>query len=560
MRNPHDRWLAAGVAGSFAAALIIGWTFHVTRVRAASMHRLPKEVREVLAAVPLQPERTLALEHEWMAEFEPELLVAPAGPMPCASAAAELVAPADRAVAHDAFFATTGDRQARIERLASIAEVRPQLALVTLMLATELISAERFDEAERVALRVVRRSPNDLRNIATSDVSIALHLYHATGVAQLSRSTQPPSAGSLRMALAAADVLRRRRVLGRRRGDSVARDVVVPRLGCSTSPEGLSVDDLRNNLIVAYMRGANPGETHRSPQWPDVPSTALQRLVHIHGGAGTLVRDPQLAALSEVERAVAEGVPDDARLAVNAVQVIDWWTAPGRCDPKRCTAALRAELDDLRHALLERALARRNVTPAQQAAFARSMARLLTDSALPGNRLAGAAIAEWLPPAQAAKFTQLLASRRGRVDYPQWIAGSWSPFRPAPHEGTGPYADRWLAAAAWDYARAASAAVRRLPPEEQGRALIALRRLAGKQGIPPELERLEFELPFATKLVVRRSASARVWLTEAIFLAAGTWLAMVWVLVQMWERRVAKTSLYNVELEQLRRRDQRRRP
>ncbi len=41
------------------------------------------------------------------------------------------------------------------------------------------------------------------------------------------------------------------------------------------------------------------------------------------------------------------------------------------------------------------------------------------------------------------------------------------------------------------------------------------------------------------------------WASLAVLLAAAIWIAVVWILVDVWERRMLKTSLYNVELDQI---------
>ena len=61
---------------------------------------------------------------------------------------------------------------------------------------------------------------------------------------------------------------------------------------------------------------------------------------------------------------------------------------------------------------------------------------------------------------------------------------------------------------------------------------------------------------YARQLVVRHvhhlDESFSLWLAAlAILIAGAFWLAIVWILIQVWEKRMLKTSLYNAELDQL---------
>ena len=56
---------------------------------------------------------------------------------------------------------------------------------------------------------------------------------------------------------------------------------------------------------------------------------------------------------------------------------------------------------------------------------------------------------------------------------------------------------------------------------------------------------------YIRQTVLDSNTSSLWWAVLAVLVAVAMWLVTVWILIQIWEKRMLKTSLYNVELDQL---------
>lgn len=558
IRNPHDRWLWLSVAVASVLALVAGWWFYLGATGSRAMGSLSAAARTELAAVRVEPVRAVALEREWVANgFDPVLLVAPAGPMPC-EGAAELLPPPQQAAARAAFREIrTGDRDTRIRRLTAASASSPDNPLIALMLGTSLLQASRYEEAEEVLKRALPEEP-ELPRPDRSDFELSLraHLHHALGVARLNNPGRQPSWTSLEAAAKAAKRISGRGLIG---GRESLNPRIVP-VGCSPADQesALAFADLLNNFIVAYMRGSyrHPDRSELGAPLPKTSGAALQRLFvaqYEKEQSSGWSHESQLFALMMVA-GIEQGLPADARLAINAVQVIDWWTTAERCP--ECSAELHEELRDIRGGLLRKALARRNVEAAQREAFARTVTRMLADGSFDRSKVAEdvSAINWWLPPDQREILDSLLVAGAARAEFLQWALATPG-SSPPPRDRFGRYSQRWQSAVANDFAVAAAPLVARWPAADQRRVLVAFRRLTGDGGIPPELESLERNLPWIDRVRISACASHSFRMLLAVVFAVVLWLVLVWGLVQAWERRMMRTSLYNVEIEHYVRRD-----
>lgn len=549
-RMPDDRWVQLALLGAIVIAVLTGYGFYRYEVRARSIATLGEGAREELAALEVPARATAELERTWVADgFTTGYFVAPVGPMPCSAEAAM-----------------------EDEDLAALHDARPGDLLIALALATRRIGNGRFAEAEQVTTRALDRTADDERiiiaaraagstlDLSDASVSTVIHLHHALGVARLSQSATDPPWKSLKNVIGSVKAMSRRRLLpgATTRGQAAASRLLIDAPGCS-GKASLSSYDLFNNLIVAYMRGKFAGASgEREKEFSRAPKnypSALHRLLVAQvarARAGDWKDEAQLWALSNVEQVIDWRYPDDARLAVNAVEVIDWWMAPERCPADLCTPELQNGMQPIRNALIEQALRRRNVSEEQRAEFAKAAVRLLATSSIDRTRVRdeAASLKEWLAPKEARVLDDLLNADAARAALPRYTFAPEADAE-APQAKLGPRADRWYAAARTDLARAATEWAKGRPPAEQRHALIAIRQFLGDAEAPEELTQLENLRPFSDRMRLRLTAAKWFWATLAVLLAALLWLILVWIIAHVRERRLLRISLYNVEYDHL---------
>jgi hypothetical protein len=582
LHYPDRSWFRAALAGTVIVAALLAWWFFSRQVSKRSVEgALTDGAREELAALSVPAVKTAEVERGWVAEgFSSEYLVAPVGPMPCA-AVADAVPPRDQAVVREAIAASAqADPEVRIEQLAAISDSAPGNLLVVQMLGTTLAESGRYPEAERVLTQGLERSgkdeeiiraaragaPLDLDDLAVSTV---IHVHHALGVTRLSQSSAEPPWISLKNVIGSVKPLSRRRLLGTTRGQPAWSRLLIAAPGCSptgAARPSLSSYDLFNNLIVGYMRGKFTGTNRDRDREFARPTKnypgAIHRLLLVQvdrARANGWQNEAQLWALSNVEQIIDWRMPDDARLAFNSVQVIDWWTSGDRCPAEACTPELLGEVQKVRDQLIEQMFRRRNVAEEQRGAFARGAVRVLASSSLERARVADAANAlrEWLPPAERRTLDDLIAADAARHALPRWLFApkaeddaEATPAEP-PHAKLGSRADRWHHAAMTDVAAVCAKWAAQRPPAEQRAALIAIRQLLGPAEAPPELVQLEQQRSFFDRMRLRLVASKTVWAMLALVLGAFVWLVLLWIVVHIREALLLRVSLYNVEHEYL---------
>jgi hypothetical protein len=572
-RRPDERWVWPAVAAATLLAIAAGAIVYVTSTRNRSFAALGETPREQLAAVDVPPVAIAEVEREWVADgFEPQYLVAPVGPQPC-PAAADLAAPQERDALRQAFAILQGDGD-RAEELAVLTDAQPASLLLALMHATELVRAERFIEAERVITQAFDRTATDEEIIRTAKqrgsridlddhgFSTVIHLHHALGYARLQSAADPPWK-SLKNVIGSVEQLSRQRLLGgATRGGGAASRLPIAAPGCPPGGESLSSYDLFNNLIVGYVRargkytdsaGNRQREFGREPRTYPRPLRLLLLAQHPREKANGWQNEAELWALSNAERVVDIRHPDDARLAFNTIQLIDWWTASERCPNDVCTEELRTQLRAERDLLLERALRRRNVTEGQRAVFAAGAVRMLVHSNLDRTKLEGdlQQLRGWLPAQKAATLDDLLESGRARAAMAKWLV---DPEENAeePYAKLGRRAERWREAAVRDFASAAATWAASRPPAERRQVLIAIRQLLGGGDAPPAVTALEQQFSAMQRLRIRLSGWKAWWALVAFALALALWLLLMWIIAQVREALSLRVSFYNVELEHLR--------
>ena len=577
-RMPTRGWFAASLLGIVVLSALLAWLFYSHQVAKRSIDRaLSEGAREELSALVVPAHKTAELERSWTAEgFTSETLVAPVGPMPCEGVIA-LVPPAEQAAVREAITASAqADADVRIAQLAAVSDSAPANLLVAQMLGTALADAGRYPEAERVLTQGLERTTQDEAIIRAARVSTTLdlddvavstviHVHHALGVTRLSQSAAEPPWISLKNVIGSVKPLSRRRLLGTTRGQPAWSRLLIAAPGCTpvAGKPSLSSYDLFNNLIVGYMRGKFTGDRvsrereFARPQ-KNYPGP-LHRLLLAQlerARANNWSNEAQLWALSNVEQVLDWRMPDDARLAYNSVQVIDWWTNAERCPADVCTPELLAGVRGLRDELIEQALRRRNVSAEQQGAFARGIVGMLATSTVRRANVADAAtqIREWLPASQRRTLDDLLAADTARAALPHYLFTPKSEDETAeepPQAKLGPRADRWYAAALTDVAAAAAKWASARPPREQHTAIVAIRQLLGTAEAPPELVELEQKQPASDRLRMRLAASKTWWAAISILLGALIAFVLLWILVHVRESRLLRISLYNVEHEYL---------
>lgn len=579
-RPPDRLWFNASFAAITLAAVLSGAWFYVRRVRATGIESLGDAARGELASLSVPAHATAAVEQRWVADegFRAEMLVAPVGPQPC-PAVAEAAPAHERAAVREGLQAlSVADEDVRIEQLAAVNDTSRGNLLVAMMLGTQLVQAGRHSEAERVITQAFDSTGADEQIINAARVNASLdlddigvstvvHLHHALGVARLSQSSSEPPWKSLKNVIGSVKPLARRRLLGTTRNQPVWSRLIIAAPGCAANGPGgvsLSTYDLYNNLILGYMRGkfvADDGQ--RSKEFARPAATypsALRKLLLgqiERARASGWQNEAQLWALSNTEQIINERMPDDARLALSSILVIDWWTARDHCPPDLCNEDLLGDIRATRDELIEHAFRRRNVAQDQRASFAKSMVGLLASSTLDRSRVKDAAISmrEWLPPRERQTLDDLVTADTARTALPKWVYAprgetGEEPAEP-PQAKLGPRAERWYAAALTDLAAAATKWAAGRPPAQQRHALIAIRQLLGTAEAPKELLDLERQRSWYDRMLMRIMAAKSFWAVVAVLVAALVWLVLLWILVHAREAWLLRKSLYNVELEHL---------
>jgi hypothetical protein len=194
--------------------------------------------------------------------------------------------------------------------------------------------------------------------------------------------------------------------------------------------------------------------------------------------------------------------------------------------------------------LVERAIRARNVAPRQRGAFARDVTRLLPSASVAPALVESAtgALRSWLPTSEAEVLDMLHVATVMRRELPQWIIEG--------HPEPATSRDETLEEAAmYDYVASALQTVESLPAAEKRRAIRFLQSLDTGGEMPPALDALMRQSSGKDRVSINLTTSRWSLAVQSIAIAAVLWLAMVWLLVQIWEWRMLRTSLYNVELD-----------
>ena len=548
-RDPERAWFLPAILAAALVAIASGYGCYRYSVRQHSMAALSDSARGELAGLTVTPRATAKIERSWISNAKDEYLIASNVPMPCAGPADAIAASQDP------------DPVARTERLEAIADAAPDNMIVALIHGTQLIEAGDYARAEQVLARTLdstdmdesiinaAKSPTSTLDLSDPELSTVIHLHHALAVAQLSRGSANLSWKSLKNVIGSVKPLSSRRIPGTTRNQPTWSMLPVPAPGCSSSPDSLSTYDLYNNLIVGYMKGNFTGkEKEREKEFfrPGASTplrTALNAQVQRTREANWQ-NESQLWALSNVEQVIdwrLPAVPDDARLAFNSVQVIDWWTkGEGKGIP------------ELRDKLIEQMFRRRNVAADQRNAFARGALRMLASSGVNRTNIANdaAQVREWLSPQDALALDDFLAADAARSAMPKWLVTP-EKDQERPEAKLGPRGEAWYSAALTDYAAAASQWAASRPVEEQRRAIVAIWQLLGRAAAPPELIALEKNHGWRSRAWMHLSSWKGFWMFVSALVAALVWLVLAWTLAHVRERRLLRTSLYNVEYEML---------
>lgn len=566
-KNPERVWFAPAVLAAALVALACGYGCYSRQVRQHGIAALSESAREELASLAVPARATAKLERAWLSEgaASNEYLIASNVPMPCEGVSS------DPAVVEAFAASREPDPALRTERLEAIADEAPDNMLVALIHGTQLIGTGEYARAEQILARTLNRTNDDERIIESAKaqgstldlddhrVSTVIHLHHALGVARLARASGTPPWVSLKNVIGSVKTLSRRRIAGATRDQAVWSRLPIVAPGCTgITDTTLSTYDLYNNLIVAYMKGNFAGaELEREKEFSRPrtseasPLRALLNAEVKKTAEAEWRNESQLWALSNVEQVIdwrLPAVPDDARLAFNSVQVIDFWTK-----------GEERGLGLLRDRLIEQMFRRRNVAPDQRSAFAKGALRMLATSNIDRASIANdaALVREWLQPQDARALDDFLAADAARNALPRWLVAREEDQEP-PHAKLGPRAEAWYAAALTDYAAAAARWAAGRPAAEQGDAIVAIRRMLASSAAPAELVALENGRGWRERLWLRLAATSWFWAAMAALLAVVVWFVLVWILVHIRERRLLHTSLYNVEYEMLSRGDPRK--
>lgn len=564
-RNPERVWFIPAVIAAALAALGVGYGCYSQAMRRGSITSFGDTAREELAALRMPARETTAVERTWVTEAPNEYLVSTPLPMPCPGVIG-IVSPAERSAVAQALEASNdSDLGARIERLELIRDGAPDNLLVVLMLGTQLIEAGELARAERLiadALKATGKDeqlitaaryghPLDLRN---AEVSTLIHLQHACVVAGLLRLPANPSCVvQLRNVIGSVIPLSDRRLPGATRRQPTWSRLAIPAPGCTVDAQTLSTIDLYNNLVVAYMNDKLPvGEPWRTKELikrleGDDRRTPLREFLktQVKRASDTnWANETQLGALSNVATVLDWVHPDvsrDARFDYNAVLVLDRWTG-----------GEQEGIAELRDKLIEQALRSRNVSQAQQAPFARGILRMLATSNVDRTRVANdaAIVKGWLGAEDARSLDDLLTADNARAALPKWLVAREEDQEP-PHAKLGVRAPRWYAAAISDFAAAAAQWAAPRSVDDQRHIIVALHQLLGSAKSPPELVALEKPRKPYERLWLQLSATRWFSAVKGAAVALLVWLALLWILVHYRERRLLRTSFYNIEYELL---------
>jgi hypothetical protein len=573
--HPESRWFFPAVALTTLGCIILFAITYRAATRARSFAAMGESARQELAQVKIAPHATAAEESTWVASgFATGYLMAPVGPLPC-RACLDGLPPNDRDAARQALDAVEagGDGEAAITTIAAINDSHPGNLLVADILATLLVRAERFPEADQVISKAFDSTSSDEQIIAAAkqtysrldldDVqfSTIIHLHHALGIARLSQAGSEPPWKALKNVIGSVRELSRKRLLGTTKGQATASKLLIAAPGCPRGTNSLSSYDLYNNLIVGYVRRPDYKDTDAdrrheflrpSKTYPGAVNQLLAAQVERAKSNGWK-NESNLWALSNAEQVLDWRRPDDARLNVNMVQLLDWWKNDERCNGI-CTPELLARLQTVEDDLIAAAVRRHNVTADQQREFASAVTRLLAESHTDRAALANdiATIRGWLPADQAHAADDLLNAERTRAALPQFIVDP-QPDTELPVEKLGHRADRWYAAALSDFTAAAAKWASGRSPSEKRQVIVASRQLLGATAAPPELAELEAQLPWTQRMAVRLTASKTWWAAASLLFAAAVWFLVIWILLQIREWRTLRTSFYNAELKYQRR-------
>jgi hypothetical protein len=569
-RHPESRWFVPAVALAAILCAASGWWCDHAAMRSRSFALMSEGARAELGKLDVPAHATAGEESRWVADgFETGTLIAPVGPLPCREAANGLSSK-DHAAVLDAFNAVgANDDDARISALAPIADANPSNLLVSDMLATCLVSAGRYAEADHVITQALdstdlderiiaaARTPNSTLQLEDAQFATVIHLYHALGIARLSENgTQAPWI-ALKNVIGSVKELSAKRLLGTVRHSPTADKLLIPAPGCAPSAASLSSYDLYNNLIIGYLRRPDYADTdqarlrefQRDPK--TFPGAVYRLLIAQRDRARTdgWKNEAQLWALSNAEQVLDWRRPDDARLDFNIVQLLDWWTSAEHCGPV-CTPSLLADLRVAEDDLIAVALRRRNVTTGQQREFAVGMTRMVARSHLDRMKLASDfdVLRNWLPLDKAATVDDLLNAARVRAVLPQWIVDP-APEAEPPFDKLGRRARSWRAAALSDFTAAAAIWSSGRPAPEKRQVLVASRQLLGAAAVPPEVQQLEKDLSPRERLEIDLSGSGTWWAFVSTAGGLLLWLLIVWILLQIREWRALRKSFYNVELD-----------
>jgi hypothetical protein len=542
----------------------------------ATFAAFPDPSRREIAALRCALDGTKVVEQKWIAHgfdsnIEGDRFLAPVGPQPCLQAA-DALSDNHRNSAQDAFHALQEpDVETRIRRLATIADADPSNHLVGLLLGRELAVHHSYRRAESAIKATLSSSPSamgilesardprttvDLNN---QSLAIVVHLYHTLGLAQLSTSGSSPPWVALKKVIASVLPLSRRTVLGPGgRGVTAEAKLAFPIPGCerASSDDELSSYDLFNNLIVAYMEGGyvNPDQRAKVKEFdrePKVYSSAIRELFQgqlARESASSWPHESRLWALSNADRVLDFGVPDDGRIALNIIGVIDWWSDPAQCPDDLCTNELRARLSGQRMELLQAAVRGRRVAPDQRQRFAATVVGMIVRSGVDRRAIRPQMkkLSEWLPTEEASVADDLLASEDGRNAFPRWITSA-TPDR-TPWQGIRRDTDEWRRAALTDFGVDVVAWARQRPASDRERTLVALRRIYGNDKLPARALILTPSSRFRAVMVDVRS-SPHAWLALAIAVGLAAWMFLLWIVLHVREYRLLRMSFYEVERE-----------
>lgn len=570
-RHPEDRWFLPSVIAAAVVAVVFFAVLYRSTMQSRSFHSLDETARAELAVLPVDPRSTNDVERLWVAkDFDTTYLVAPAGPLPC-QPAVRAIPLSDRPAARTAFAAMNDESgEARIESLAPISEASPHNLLVALLLGTELVRAERFEEADHIIARALdstdldekirdaAKAANTTLDLDDAQLSIVIDLRHLLGIARLNTRKEPWTA--LKNVIGAVKALSRKTLLGLSREQGTAARLLIPAPGCpSGTPGTLTTYDLYNNLITGYVRAESypvdeqgrANEFGRHAKNDPRPQNLLLQAQWSREVQGQWKNEARLWALSNAKEILDLRYPNDARLNFNIAQLLDWWTESQRCPAKVCTPALLEQVRVMRDRLLLIAIKERNgILESERAEFATGITRMLAGSTVDRTQIGPdlSELATWLPPDKAPILNDLQTAAAARKAFTQWVVepgedGS-APFDKLGHKRT-----TWRNAALLDFIEAASVWASQRSENEKKDFIVAARQLLGTATAPPSLVQLEAGMPWMQRMRVRIAASRTWWFLLSLFVAAAVWFMIVFVLVQIREARALRHSFYNIELD-----------